>query len=75
MKLLSTLTIAGLLTAGSAFAAATPTATSGATATPASAPVKHASARHCEAQAKEKKLTGDDEKKFVKECRHSAKAN
>ena len=75
MKLLSTLTIAALMTAGSAFAASTPTATAGATATPAAAPVKHESAKHCEAQAKAKNLTGDEAKKFVKECRHSAKAN
>jgi len=75
MKLLSILTIAALMTAGAAFAASTPTATVGATATPAATPVKHESAMHCEKQAKEKKLTGDEEKKFVKECRHSAKAN
>jgi len=72
MKLLA---IAVLMTAGTAFAASTPTATAGATATPAAAPVKHESAKHCAAEAKEKNLTGAEEKKFVKECRHNAKAS
>jgi hypothetical protein len=70
MKLLATLSIAALMSAGTAFAATTPTATS-ATATPVA---KHHSALHCEKQAHEKKLTGDDEKKFVKECRDGKKA-
>ena len=71
MKLLSTLTIATLLAAGSAFAAsATPTATPAASAAPASVhAAKHHSAAHCEKEARAKKLSGDDEKKFVKECR------
>ena len=67
MKLLSTLAIAALLTGGAAFAATTPTATPATTATPAAA--KHNSAAHCEKLAKEKKLMGDEEKKFVKECK------
>ena len=73
MKILPTLAIAALMTAGSAFAAttSTPTATPAA-ATPA---VKHNSAMHCEKQAREKKLTGDDEKKFVKECKEGKKAD
>ncbi|MEO8019523.1 MAG: PsiF family protein [Pseudomonadota bacterium] len=72
MKLLSTLTIAALMTGGSAFAATTPTATPAAAATPA---VKHEGGMHCEKQAREKKLTGDEEKKFVKECKEDKKAN
>jgi len=74
MKLLSTLTIAALMTAGSAFAATTPTATPAAAATPAATPAKHEGG-HCEKQAHEKKLTGDEEKKFVKECKEAKKAN
>jgi len=30
---------------------------------------------HCEKQAHEKKLTGDEEKKFVKECKEGKKAD
>ena len=67
MKLLSTLTIAALLNAGTAFASSTPTATPASSATPAAA--KHNSAMHCEKEARAKKLMGDEEKKFVKECR------
>ena len=73
MKLLPALAIAALMAAGSAFAASTPTTQ---TATPAAATpaVKH-TGMHCERQAREKKLTGDDEKKFVKECKEGKKAN
>ena len=74
MKLLSTLTVAALLSAGSAFAASTPTATAGATATPAAVPAKY-EGMHCAKEAREKKLTGDAEKTFVKECRAGKKAN
>ena len=74
MKLLSTLTVAALMSAGSAFAASTPTATAGATATPAAVPAKH-EGMHCAKEAREKKLTGDAEKTFIKECRAGKKAN
>jgi hypothetical protein len=74
MKLLSTLTLAALMSAGSAFAASIPTATAGATATPAAAPAKHAG-MHCAKEAREKKLTGDAEKTFVKECKEGKKSN
>lgn len=71
MKLLPTLMVAALMTAGSAFAATgTPTATPAA-ATPVA---KHNSAAHCEKLAHEKKLKGDDEKQFVKDCRTGKKA-
>jgi hypothetical protein len=71
MKLLSTLTLAALMTAGAAFAADTkPTATPAASATPAAAPAKH---EHCDKQAKDKKLTGDEAKKFVADCKAAAK--
>jgi hypothetical protein len=70
MKLLTALTLAALMSAGSAFAASTPTATPAATVAPAQ---KHNSAAHCEKQAKEKKLMGDEEKKFVKECKEGKK--
>ena len=69
MKLLPTLTLAALMTAGAAFAASTPSAT------PAAKPAKHESSMHCEKQAKEKKLTGDEKDKFVKECKAGNKAN
>jgi len=70
MKLFTALTLAALMSAGSAFAASTPTATPAATVAPAQ---KHNSAAHCEKQAKEKKLMGDEEKKFVKECKEGKK--
>jgi hypothetical protein len=76
MKLLSTIAIAALLGAGSAFAATTPTATAGAMATPAAAPAATTAKKeggHCYKQAQEKKLTGDAEKTFVKECKAAAK--
>jgi hypothetical protein len=70
MKLLTTLSLAALMSAGGAYAASTPTATPAATVAPAQ---KHSSGAHCEKQAKEKKLTGDEEKKFVKECKEGKK--
>lgn len=76
MKLLSTLTVAALLTAGTAFGASThttptPTATPASTATPAAR--KHGSAMHCDKEAKAKKLGGDEAAKFVKECKEGKK--
>jgi len=75
MKLLPTLSLAALMCAGAAFAATTPTATPASSATPAARPAKHESSMHCEKQAKEKKLTGDEKDKFVKECKAGNKAN
>ena len=69
MKLLSTLTLAALFSAGAAFASTAPTAKPASSATPATAHARHHSAMHCEKEARAKKLSGDDEKKFVKECR------
>ena len=71
MKILPTLMVAALLTAGSAFAAS-----DAPTATPAAAtPAKHTpSAAHCEKVAHEKKLKGDEEKQFVKDCKAGKKA-
>jgi Spy/CpxP family protein refolding chaperone len=77
MKILSTLTLGALLITGAAFAATAPAA-SAPTATPATQvqpAQKHNSAMHCEKQAREKKLTGEAEKEFVKECREGKKAN
>jgi hypothetical protein len=64
--------VAAFLTAGSALAFATeaPTATPAA-ATPVA---KHNSLSHCEKLAHEKKLKGDEEKQFVKECHAGKKA-
>ena len=75
MKMLSTLTLGALLITGAAFAAtapatSTPTATPAAQAQPAQ---KHNSTAHCEKQAREKKLTGDAEKTFVKDCKEGKK--
>ena len=70
MKLLTTLSLAALMSAGGAFAASAPTATPAATVAPAQ---KHNSTAHCEKLAKEKKLMGDEEKKFVKECKDGRK--
>jgi len=72
MKLLTTLSLAALMSAGGAFAASTPapTATPAATVTPAT---KHNSTMHCEKQAREKKLTGEAEKTFVKDCKEGKK--
>jgi hypothetical protein len=69
MKLLTTLTVAALLNAGTAFASSTPTATPAASATPASTHTKHNTAMHCEKEAGTRKLSGGEKKKFVKECR------
>ncbi len=69
MKLITSLALTALLSTGAAFAASTPTATPASSATPASMSAKHHSAAHCEKQAKEKKLTGDAQKNFVKECK------
>jgi Spy/CpxP family protein refolding chaperone len=76
MKFISTLTLAALMSTGAAFAATTPTATPASSATPAAAakPAKHEGSMHCDKQAKEKKLTGDEKDKFVKECKESAHA-
>jgi hypothetical protein len=75
MKLLSTLTLGALRVGGAAFAASTPSSTPTATPAPAAQPAqKHSSAMHCEKLAKSKGLTGDDEKKFVKECREGKKS-
>jgi hypothetical protein len=76
MKMISTLTLGALLITGAAFAATTPSG-SAPTATPATQaqPAQKHSAAHCEKQAKEKKLTGDAEKEFVKDCREGKKAN
>jgi hypothetical protein len=74
MKLLSTLTIAALLTAGSAFAAnsaTAPTATPATRATPAAK--RHTTSMHCEKEAKAKNLSGDAATQFVKECREGKK--
>ena len=76
MKLLSTLMLGALLTSGAAFAATTPSSAPTATPAPAAQPVqKHNSAMHCEKEAKAKNLAGDDEKKFVKECREGKKSS
>lgn len=74
MKLLSTLTLAALMSAGAAFAANTPTATPASSATPAATPAKHEGKMHCDKQAAEKKLTGDEKDKFIKECKEAKKA-
>ena len=72
MKLLSTLTLAALMSAGAAFAATTPTATPASSATPASTPAKHESKGHCEKQAEAKKLSGDEKDKFMTDCKAAA---
>lgn len=76
MKLISTLTLAALMSSGAAYAATTPTATPASSATPAAAarPAKHEGSTHCEKRAREKKLTGEEKDKFVKECKESARA-
>jgi Spy/CpxP family protein refolding chaperone len=80
MKFLSTLTLGTLLVGGAAFAATAPTTpqTSAPTATPAPSAqpaVKHHSAMHCEKLAKNKGLSGDDETKFVKDCKEGRKSH
>lgn len=76
MKLIPSLAMAALLSAGSAFAASTATATAP-TATPASsatpATKKHSMSMHCGKEARAKKLTGDEAAKFVKECKEGRK--
>ena len=74
MKILSTLTLGALLVGGAAFAASTPSSTPTATPAPAAKPAqKHHSAMHCEKLAKNKGLSGDEETKFVKECKEGKK--
>lgn len=74
MKFSTPLTLCALLVSGAAFAAATPTSAPTATPAPAAHPAtKHSSAMHCEKLAKNKGLSGDEEKKFVKECRTGKK--
>ena len=76
MKLFTSLALAALLSAGAAYAASTPTATPANSATPAAtSSTKHHSAAHCEKEAKAKKLSGDEEKKFVKECTEGKTTN
>ena len=75
MKLISTLTVAALMSAGAAFAATTPAAPTTPTATPvpSATPADKHTGMRCEKEAKEKNLTGDAEKKFVKDCRAEKK--
>lgn len=77
MKMLSALAFTALLGTSAAFAAGTPptsTSTTGAAAPATAAPAeKHMSSKACNKQADEKKLTGEDRAKFVKDC-HSGKA-
>ena len=72
MKLISTMTVAALVSAGAALAATTPT-TPTATPVPSATPAEKHTGMHCEKQAKEKNLSGDAEKKFVKDCRAEKK--
>jgi hypothetical protein len=69
MKMIPTLAVAALLGAGTAFAAAAPTATPAATAKPAAVHTRHASTMHCEKEARAKKLSGAEEKTFVRQCK------
>src|SRR5262245_59573840 len=72
MKILPTLMVAALMTAGSAFAASDAPTAMPAAATPVA---KHTpSTAHCEKVAHEKKLKGDEEKQFVKDCKAGKKA-
>ena len=74
MKLISTLTLGALLMGGAAFAASTPATAPSATPASAAQPaVKHSSGKHCEKLAKNKGLSGDEEMKFVKECKEGKK--
>lgn len=75
MKLLTSFTLAALMCAGAAFAATTPTATPATSATPAARTARHEASMHCDKQAREKKLTGEEKEKFVKECKAGNKAN
>jgi hypothetical protein len=70
VKLLSTLTIAALLAAGSAMAA---DATAPA---PAAKPAAHATPvdHHCRDEANDKKLAGAARKSFMKKCLADARA-
>ena len=72
MRFLTTLSLAALMSAGGAFAASTPapTATPAANVAPAT---KHNSTMHCEKLAHERRLTGEAEKTFVKECKEGKK--
>jgi hypothetical protein len=70
MKLAATLAAVALIGCASAFAADAPAAGAAA---PAATPAKHVSLKACNKQADEKKLTGADRSKFVKDC-HAGKS-
>jgi hypothetical protein len=77
MKLLSAMTIAALVTAGAAFASTAPTATPATSVAPATAApaAKNDGDMHCAKQAKDKRLTAEAARKFIKECKEAKKSN
>lgn len=78
MKMLSTLTLASLLVAGSAFAADAPATASkpaaAAAATSTATAAKAAPDHHCRDDANAKKLAGAARKSFMKKCLADARA-
>jgi hypothetical protein len=70
VKLISTLTLASLLVAGSAFAADAPASA----AKPAVTATKAAPDHHCRDDANAKKLAGAARKSFIKKCLADARA-
>jgi hypothetical protein len=70
VKLISTLTLASLLVAGSAFAADAPASM----AKPVTAATKAAPDHHCRDNANEKKLAGAARKSYIKKCLADARA-
>jgi hypothetical protein len=72
VKLISTLTLASLLVAGSAFAADAPASTAKLAAT-STAP-KAAPDHHCRDGANAKKLAGAARKSFIRKCLADARA-
>ncbi len=71
MKLVSTLTLAALMAAGSAFAADAPAAAT----KPAATTSKAAPDHHCRDEANGKKLAGAARKSFMKKCLADARAS
>jgi hypothetical protein len=69
MKIVPVLAIAGMMLAGTAFAAAgTTSPATGASPSTPSATHQASAKNNCRAEARAKKLTGAERAKFVKEC-------
>jgi hypothetical protein len=72
---LATILAMATLMASSAFAGSETTTTPAAPATGANTSAPHPTKKQCEADAKTKKLTGDQKKQYVKKCQAGTAAD